>query len=232
MPEVIRRQAAVADIVADLRESYLKAIAKQGKWQSIAEEHLGPTVKLVDSVAVQLADAKNVVLPLNLTLGAANERADRAVGKVSDDVWNAIGRPGSDPAFDILFPGGTSFYVGGDVRDQPDRMDLLVELLRAGVHPNLPAPVATSAADTIHAEAEALRQALTAAQAPRSKVLLLEQVSQAVARSAALKLSAFKRILKAAGYSEAEIHTVIPDRGKPAPTKKPSNPPPPAPPQG
>ncbi|MFT3765549.1 MAG: hypothetical protein QM820_08550 [Minicystis sp.] len=220
MPEVIRRTAAAADIVADVGESYLKAVAKQGKWQILAEEHLGPTVKLVETVAVQLADAQKTALPLVLALQAADEHADRVVGKVSDDVWNAVGRPRSDPALDILFPGGNAFYVDGDVAEQPDRMDLLVELLKAGVHPTLPPAVAQSAANTIQAEGDTLRQAVKAAQGPRTKVTLLERVNQAVARSAALKLAGFKRVLKAAGFSEAEIHTVIPDRGKPAPAKK------------
>jgi hypothetical protein len=236
MGEVIRRNASASDIIDDLRESYLKAVAKQGKWQELADEQLAPTLKLADTVAQQLGDARTVALPLTAALDAANEKADKFVGKTFDDVWNAVGRPRSDPALDILFPGGSSFYTDGDVAEQPDRMDLLVELLKAGVHPKLPGNVAQAFASTVEGETDALRVAVKAAIGPRTKVTLLERVSLSVARSAALQLAAFKRMLKAAGFSEAEIHTVIPDRGKPAHAKKagdaqtPPAPAPPAPP--
>ena len=63
--------------------------------------------------------------------------ADHAVAKVADDVWNAIGRPANDGAYEVLFPGGSAYYVKGDVEEQPLRMALLSRLLRSGVHPRL-----------------------------------------------------------------------------------------------
>lgn len=221
MGETIRKTAAAADIIADLGDAYLKAAAKQGKWQTLAEQQIAPTVKLVENVCAQLDTARKTALPLVLALDATREKAGKVVGKVSDDIWNAVGRPRHDAAFEILFPGGFAFYTDGDVEDLPDRMDLLVELLNSGLHPNLPANVAGDAAATIKVEAQALRGAVQAASGPKTRVVLLERVSLALARSAALALAGYKRVLKAAGFSEAEIHTVIPDRSKPAQKKSP-----------
>ena len=44
----------------------------------------------------------------------ADSRADKVIGKVSDDVWSAVGRPTSDIAIDLLFPGGNAFYKAGE----------------------------------------------------------------------------------------------------------------------
>ena len=222
MGNVISSRAAAANIEADVHESYLKAVAKGGKWQELAADQLAPTVLFVDTVGLQASDARKVALPLTLAQEAAQERANKVIGKVADDVWNAVGRPGHDPALDILFPGGTSFYVDGDVARQPGRIALLIELLKADLHPKLPATVAQACVDMLKTEADTLQQAVQAAEGPRTKVILMDRVRQAVARSAALQLAAFKRMLKAAGFTEAEIHTVIPDRGRPAPAKKPA----------
>lgn len=102
-------------------------------------------------------------------------------------------------------------------------------MLPSSNHPKLPAADAQQAIDNIKAEATDLRMAVEAARAPRAKVLLMERVIQAISRAAAIELSNFKRLLKANGFSEAEIHTVIPDRSS-APAKKPANDPPKPPP--
>lgn len=233
MGTTIQKTAAAADITSDLRDTTLKAAAKQGKWQALADEHLGPVAFLVEAVRAQLDAANNAALPLGVALDTARQHAAKVVGKVSDDVWNAVGRPQVDAAYEILFPEGISFYLGGDVADQADRFDLLAELLLSGIHPRLPEAIATEAANAIKAEAAALRAALALSRPAHTKAHLLYRVNRAVASSAALSLANYKRVLKAAGFSEAEIHTVIPNRGrsakKAAAPAKPAAPEPPAP---
>ena len=157
--------------------------------------------------------------PLLATLAVADTRADKTVGKVSDDVWNDVGRLASDAALELLFPGGNAFYVDGDVTEQPDRMDLLMELLKAGVHPKLSSEVASACIATITAESATLRLAVDNARPARAKLQLLDRVLAAVTRSAAIELGNFKRMLKANGFTEADAHTMIPDRSS-APAKK------------
>jgi hypothetical protein len=219
MGEIVRKTAALETILGDLNTSYTRAVAKQGKWRELAEERLAPVIKLTATIDAQLNDTKQLATPLLAALDAEDGRADLVIGKGSDDIWNAVGRPASDPSLEIIFPGGNAFYVEGDVTEQPDRMDLLVELLAAGVHPKLPADTATAVANDVKTAAASLRSAVDAARGPRTKLKLLERVKDAVGRSAAIELSHFKRVLKAHGFSEAEIHSVIPDRSRPTPKK-------------
>lgn len=214
MGQVIRKDAAATDIFADAGVAYSKAKAKGGIAATLAEERLAPILELIGTMTAQQKAASDLAAQLLITLDAADKKADKTIGAVSDAIWNAVGRPGpgNDPALSIIFPGGNTFYVDGDVTEQPDKMDLLVELLGAGLHPKLPAADAQQAIDTIKAEAADLRAAVEAARIPRAKVLLLGRVIQAIGRATAIELANFKRLLKANGLSEAEIHTVIPDR--------------------
>src|SRR3712207_5156668 len=98
MGEVIRKDAAASDIIADARTTLENAIARGGLWQEHAEQRLGPVVTLYNGVEVQLVEARKTVAPLVARVAAENDRADDVIGKVSDDIWNAVGRPASDPA--------------------------------------------------------------------------------------------------------------------------------------
>lgn len=219
MGEIIRKKAAVDDIFDDVRTTHANATARGGIWQSVAEERLGPVVAAVDQTEGELAQAEAQAIPVFAALEAENVKADRLLGKVSDDIWNAVGRPASDPYLSILFPGGYAHYADGDVTAQPARMIVLVELLRKGVHPALPPEVATACADTVEAAANALRVRVEAASVPRAKLATLGRMRDAVARSAQVALSGLKRIYRGYGMSEAEVHTVIPARPRPSAKK-------------
>ena len=219
MGEPIRKTAAREDILRDFKKTHDHAMAREGIAASLAEQRLVPVSKILESVKSQLDAANAAAAPLLAALAAADLRADRTVGKVSDDIWNDVGRPASDAALDLLFPGGNAFYVDGDVTEQPDRMDLLVELLKANVHPRLSPAVAQASIATITAESAALRAAVEGARQARTKLQLLDRILTALARSAAIEIGSFKRLLKANGFSEADAHTIIPDRGQTAPKK-------------
>jgi hypothetical protein len=219
MPETIRKTAARDDILEDFKTTHLNAMARGGVAATLAEQRLLPILKIIASVKAQQDTVTAFAAQLLATLAVADRSADKAIGKVSDDVWNDIGRPGSDPAFELMFPGGNAFYVDGDVTEQPDRMDLLVELFNSNVHPKVSAAVAKASIATITAESNALRAAVEAARPTRAKLLLLDRVLTAVVRSAAIELANFKRLLKANGFTETDAHTIIPDRSS-APAKK------------
>jgi len=76
-------------------------------------------------------------MPLMAGVAAHDNGGDDEVRGVADEIWNLLGRPANDPVYDVLFPGGTGFYVDGDVNEQPDMMLLLAELLESNVHPKL-----------------------------------------------------------------------------------------------
>src|SRR5512132_93013 len=231
MGDTIRKTAAREDIFQDVKTTLVNATARGGIAATLADQRLLAVLKIIASVKVQREAAQAVLAPLLAALAVADSRADKAIGKVSDDIWNDIGRPASDAAFDLLFPGGNAFYVDGDVTEQPDRMDLLVELLKANVHPKLSAEVAKASIATITAESAALRAAVESARPARAKLQLLDRVLTAVTRSAAIELGNFKRMLKANGFTEAEAHTMIPDRSSASARKEaPAPPAAPAPP--
>lgn len=229
MGEVIRKDASANDIVSDVQTTFEKANARGGAWKELAEQRLGPVITLYQGVEAQLVQARQEAAPLVAQVGAENERADDVIGKVSDDIWNAVGRPASDPALSILFPGGITYYADGDVEGQPDRMAVLAQLLVSNIHPKLDAAKAQAAADEVTTAATALRDVVDAARIPTARIGVLERVRAAVARSAAIELANLKRLYKAASFTETDIHAVIPDRARakkapaaPAPSPSPA----------
>lgn len=214
MGEVIRKDAAVADIIADVRTTLTNANARGGDWQSSAQERLGGIVTLADGVEARLKSGRDEVAPLLAALEVEDVSADKLLGRISDDIWNIVGRPGSDPALDILFPGGISYYAAGATDEQPIRMSLLAELLENGIHPRLDAAKAAAFAEEIRQSAARLEERVDAARPAQARVRLAERMLAAIARSGQVALSRLKAQWKADGKTEAEIHAVIPDRPK------------------
>jgi len=227
MGQVIRRSASADDIFADVRKTLENAAAKGEPWNSAAQEHLASVATLVATVEQRLGEAKSAAATLMAKLAAEDDRADDLLGKVADDIWNAVGRPAADPALAILFPGGIAYYAEGSTEDQPLRMELLAELLEAGIHPRLPEASARAAAAEIRAGAARLRAAEEEARGPRLRLWLYQRIRTAVARAAQIQLTNLKRAYKAAGRSEAEIHAVIPDHPEAPPAKPAPQPTPP-----
>ncbi|MGE0790188.1 MAG: hypothetical protein AB7S26_31225 [Sandaracinaceae bacterium] len=212
MGEVIRKDAAAADIIADVRATLTSATARGGEWASAATERLGAVATLADGVSTRWTEANAAAAPAEAALALADEQADKLLGRVSDDIWNAVGRPGSDPALDILFPGGISYYAQGAVDEQPARMQLLAELLEGGVHPRLEASRAAALAAEVRGAATELESRVDAARPLIARRRLTERMQTSIARTAQVALSRLKAQWKADGKTEAEIHAVIPDR--------------------
>jgi len=219
MGEVIRRNASIEDIHADARTTMTNATARGGDWAEVAEEQLTPVLGVIDLVQTRLGQTEQELIPLEAALAAADETADRLVGKVSDDTWNAVGRPGSDPVLSLLYPGGIRYYTGGSVDEQPERMDLLADLLKIGLHKKLDPETAKVSSREVREGAASLRSAVDAARVPRVRAEMLRRMRTAVGRHAQMELVHLKRRYKINGFSEAEIHAVIPDRSRPAPSK-------------
>lgn len=217
MGELIRKGASVEDIAADARATTLAADARGGRWSEMAASFLADTLALFDDVRRQQADADAAARPLQAAVRARDDEADDTVNAVYDEAWNLAGRSASDPVLAVLFPGGASGYVDGETAEQPDRMDLLAELLERGLHPRIPAAQAADMAARVRATSAALRAALDAARVPLARAEHLGRMKVAVGRVLHTQLSRLKRAWKAEGYSEAEIHDVIPDRPAPRP---------------
>jgi hypothetical protein len=213
MGDTIRKNAAADDIKSDVEETLANATAKGGVWRSLAEDRLTPSIAVLSRVDADLEVARARLDPIEAALKVMDDEADHLLGEVADELSSSIGRPANDPFFALLFPGGVIFYTDGADEGQPERMFLLAELLKAGVHPKLAPDVALAAAEKVRAKAIDYKAALEAAFGPRSKVKLLEKIRSAVIRAAQTELVKLKRAYLAEGFTEEEIHEVIPDRG-------------------
>jgi hypothetical protein len=218
MGEIIRREAAAGDILEDAKTTLTNATVRGGVWQSAAEARLSPLLALAAGVQARREAAQTAFRPAQALLGITDDASDRLISRISDDTWNLVGRPAHDAAFDLLFPGGVSYYTEGETRDQPERMELLAELLESGIHPRLPAENARAFAAELRASGAALREKDDAARPFAARIALADKMEIAIARTAHASLVALKRIWKAEGHTDPEIHEVIPDR--PRPVKK------------
>ena len=218
MGQVIPKDASTGDITTDANKTLTNATTRGGRWKELAESRLSAPCALFAQFDTQhkaavLAHAPNAAMVVTL-----NQQADKKIGKVYDTVWNEVGRPGTDAALSVIFPDDTGGYTEGDTPEHPDRMRVLVTLLGAGIHPKLSAATANTFAAEISSEADALEAAVNAARQTGAKVKVLGRVRTALGKVVHAELTNLKRLYKAEGFSEAEIHAVIPDR--PSKTKK------------
>ena len=207
-----RKTAAAADIIADGKTTLTNARAKGGTFAAAAEARLAPVMTLAESTTTRLTATQTEAAPKLAELDAADIVADKLIGKVDDDLWNLLGRPAHDPAFDILFPGGIRWYTDGDVMQEPERMELLAELLESGVHPRLVMAPGAEHPRTLRDGAAALRAKVDAARPYATRIALGQRMVIAIAHSVQLTLSRLKRLWLSEGMTEAQVHEVIPDR--------------------
>ena len=210
MAEVIRKGSAAKDVIADLRKALENAHARGGTWNTVAEEKLRPVERLATMVEGRLTLAEQELAPLVAAVNAHDDVSDDLLGAASDDIWNKVGRPASDPVLSIMFPGGVAWYTGGADEDQPDKMLLLAEFLDAGLHPKLDAATSHTHATAIRASATRYRELIEAVRAPAARVKMLGAMYTAVGRFAQTELANLKRRYKSDGFSDSDIHGVIP----------------------
>ncbi len=121
MGEVISNKAAADDIFADVETINARAAARGGKWQLIEQDRFGALIGVIEGLKSRLGAAESAVLPLKAAIEAQDKHSDQFIGKLSDDIWNTIGRPAFDPTYDVVFPGGIAEYTAGTDEEQPDR---------------------------------------------------------------------------------------------------------------
>lgn len=228
MGEIISARAPVEQIVGDTESALSKANALGGQYKTLAEMYIGPVIGALTSTKTKLAPIEQALNAVNGDILALNNASDDLIQEEADYLWNKLGRPGSDPYYDLIFPGGTGIYVDAKPEHQPAKMYLLCELLESGVHPKLDPTIANACAQRIRSQADAFQAKIDMMLPLRNKYELLTSVWESVGRSARGRLLALKRAYLAAGISEADIHQVIPDRPsqkpKPKASQEPSKP--------
>lgn len=212
MGEVIRKQAAVKDIVSDAKDTLVEARSRGGIWKDLAEARLASPLALYDSVQEQRKQSELAVKPLAAAVRAKNDEADDTIKRHYDEVWNEVGRPQNDAALTVIFPEGGSTYTDGSTEEQPDRMEVLMQLIAAGIHPKLSKVTAERIVKELEVEKNDLEAKVDALRKPAARLRILERVETSLGRVLHTELTRLKKAYKAEGFSEADIHQVIPDR--------------------
>lgn len=135
---VVSKNAAAATIMMDVDTTLTRARARGGKWAELAERLLANAVRLYRLAGAEREKAEGELRALVASVDAQDDLADRLIAQISDDVWNRIGRPAFDPTYDVVFPGGISYYTVGSDTEQPERMELLAQLLEMNIIARLP----------------------------------------------------------------------------------------------
>lgn len=214
MGQIIRKQASKEQIIGDVRTAYAQGVAQGGKMKDIVEAELAPAIQALDGLDTELTDAAKTALPLVTALKAEVQKATAVVARVYDDTWNDVGRPGADGMLVMLFPDGYSYYTDVEAHALPTQMELLARLFEKGVHKKLSAAQNQAKALQLRESAKAVSDALEAAKLPASNVKLLERMEGVMAKVSHGSLVNAKRVMKNAGFTEAQIHQVIPDRSE------------------
>jgi hypothetical protein len=219
MGTLISKNKASAQICGDLATAVSKSGALGGKVAEIAAEEIGPVHAAVGQVEVDLSSARVSAAPVLAALQVAHTKAVDAIQLTYDIAWNYVGRPAFDQHLARLFPNGSAHYIEGEPDKLPQRIELLARLFEKTPHPRLSKDQNDGFAASLREAAQAHSDAIEAARLPAMEVVLLERTQTAMGRSAHSALASFKRRLKAAGFTEAQIHEIIPNRPV-APAKK------------
>jgi hypothetical protein len=220
MGTMISKNRSADAIFVDFKEAVTNSAALGGKAAEIAAEALTPVEAMIDEVDADLLSARKTALPLLAAVDVARAKASEAVHITHDLAWNHVGRAKFDAKFALLFPNGARHYIEGAADELPNRMELLAQLFEKGMHPKLTKEQNKASAETLRAAAKAHREAIEAAREPATKVDLLTRTRMSMGRFAHGALTNFKRLLKIAGFTEAQIHAIIPSHPVASAAKK------------
>jgi hypothetical protein len=215
MGEVIRKSAPAADIIADVATARRNAASRGGRVAELAEARLAEALGSYETVAARRAALTDEAERLAADARVRDQQADGVVGRVADEIWNALGRPAADTGFALLFPGGIEAYVSAPGDEEPYMLELLAELLDHPVSPKLTAEQRTGWKQQLLDVAAVLRPSVEAANRAARRLRLLDRVGASLARIAQMRLVSYKRDLKGEGLTEVEIHQIIPDAARP-----------------
>jgi hypothetical protein len=224
MGEVIGAHAAADDIADDVKRAFELGVARGGDIAAATTTRLGPSVGAINQAELIRKTAHDAEIAAWAPVAAADHAADAAIGSVRDEMYNAIDRPRASADMDHVFPGGIGTYTGGDPRNQPVLMQVLVSRIQSASAPPWTDAKKQAWIASLDAPRAALAAAVDAHRPADAAVTVADAGFRSAARSGHARLVAFKRDLKNLGMTEAQIHEIIPDT--PRPRSKPRNAPP------
>ena len=215
MGNVLSRKRALGAIVETIETTLTRARERDDFVKARVDERLGPYEPLLTEAAAVAAAAVRAHDEALAAVLYTVEKAQLVFGEVQDEVRNALGRPRSDATMALLFPEGMAAVRRVAPRHAALTMGLVAEQMRKIRNPKLDeARLAEwsarleAAKGTVVAAAAAEESAGASASHARASYARL-------VHTAWLTLPALKRVLKADGLTEAQVHSVIPDAAGP-----------------
>jgi hypothetical protein len=209
-----RESVCPADIIDTIRASLANARGRGERWKAHVEEHLGGIEGLLDKLEAGRAAVKERIGQFQAEMAEQSRQADVFIEEMADDIWDRLGRPTNDPLYQVLF-----FPVEGQLlkeapsEEQPDRMDLLADMIEAGVYAPLDTEGAKEFASEIRKRSSAYYIVADNLRRLWRKLKILDALEELIARTGHVQHSNLRRRLREAGFGEAEIREVVPDIG-------------------
>lgn len=213
MGEVISASAAAAKRIEDFRTTLGRCEARGVAAKDASDRFLAPVLLLADAAEEQRKSAREALADAEAKVDAVDARADGDIGAVRDDLWNALGRPANSPVMSAVFAGGIGSYTGQSDDMQPVMMRVLGGRL-AAIDDAALQDRKSGWVQRIAAAREAMEQVLPSLRDAKAAAIIAEAAYYDAARAARRALVKMKSYLKIEGWTEAQVHELIPDREK------------------
>jgi hypothetical protein len=211
MGTIIKATAGPEKIEEHVRSALRAAAARGARIGEVASERLGPPIAAIDEAVAERKAARDRAKAAWALVEAEEEKADRAIGRIRDAMWNELGRPRRSAYLDQVFPDGVGTYTQGDVREQPTLMHVLHARLLSVSSPSLTQQQRREWAAALDALRTTLAAAVEAHRPAAAQAAVAEATYRAGVRGAVVGLQYFKRDLLNQGLTESQIHDIIPD---------------------
>jgi hypothetical protein len=221
MARVIGPKADADRIEVHVRTAYRRAVAAGGAVGKAGQARLAEAVAELDSARVEMQAATNGHGEAAAMLAVEEGRADVAVGKVRDEMWNALGRPRQNAVLDRIFPNGVATYTKADPKLKPLLMQVLGARIQAATSDLFAEPQKDEWVTELETRRKAFQAATETHRPAEATAMLARYGYRGAVRIAVARLRDFKRDLLTLGMSEAAIHDIIPDASRPETTPAP-----------
>lgn len=215
MGEVINVSADVDRIAQHVQTTYENALARGGEIAEAAKNRLESSSVAIEKAAEQRKITRKAAAASWALVLGEDGHADALIGSIRDEMWNTLGRPRQSPALDEVFPGGVRIYTAADCRDQPLLMQVLHTRILAASAPQWPEAKRIGWATALETRRTSYATAVDAHRPLEAAETIAEVAYRAAVRTGHARLVSLKRDLKNLGLTEAQIHDIIPDAGKP-----------------
>ena len=215
MGELIDATAKVDRIADHVRTSYQNGIARTGEIADATKARLEAPILAIEKQELLLKDAEKTASVSWVLVKAADGPADLTIGSVRDEMWNAMGRPHKCTPLEEVFPDGIGTYTEADPMDQPLLMEVLMARIIGASAPQWTEAKRIAWAATIDAVRVPYADAVTKHRPIAAAQVVAEAGYKAAVKAGHTGMRCLKRDLKSLGLTEAQIHEIIPDAGKP-----------------